>query len=201
MPSPSLLQRLKKRKLVQWAVAYLAGAWVLFEVSDAVGGRWNLPDVLFQGLFVLLPIGFFIILVLAWYHGEKGRQRVSGPELLMVAALMVVAGVALSSLDRGGEDSPSPEPSEAAVVEDDRPSIAVLPFENFSPDSADDYFADGMQEEITSKLAIISGLSVRGRSSVMQHRENRPPIGLLSTGLTHYAWYPDWGRLRVYPGP
>ena len=89
-PSPSLLQRLKERKLVQWAVAYLAGAWVLFEVSDAVGGRWNLPDVLFQGLAVVLAIGFFVALVIAWYHGEKGRQRVSGPELLLVAALLVV---------------------------------------------------------------------------------------------------------------
>ncbi|MFC1662293.1 hypothetical protein ACFL3S_12720 [Gemmatimonadota bacterium] len=80
MPDPSLPQRLKERKLVQWALAYLAGAWVLFEVADAVGGRWNLPDVLFQGLFVLLAVGFFVALVLAWYHGEKGRQRVSGPE-------------------------------------------------------------------------------------------------------------------------
>jgi serine/threonine-protein kinase len=49
-------------------------------------------------LLVILAIGFFITLILAWYHGEKGRQRVSGPELLMVAALLVVAGVGLSGL-------------------------------------------------------------------------------------------------------
>jgi hypothetical protein len=43
MPDSSLLQRLKERKLVQWALAYLAGAWVLFEVSDAVGGHRLVP--------------------------------------------------------------------------------------------------------------------------------------------------------------
>jgi hypothetical protein len=98
MSESSLLQRLKERKLVQWGVAYLAGAWVLFEVSDAVGGRLGSSDTLYHGLLVILAIGFFITLILAWYHGEKGRQRVSGPELLMVAALLVVAGVGLSGL-------------------------------------------------------------------------------------------------------
>jgi hypothetical protein len=91
MPTPSLLQRLKERKLVQWALAYLAGAWVLYEVTATVGGHWSVPDVSFRGLFVILAIGFFVTLVLAWYHGEKGRQRVSGPELLMVAGLLVIA--------------------------------------------------------------------------------------------------------------
>ena len=60
MPSPSLLQRLKERKLVQWAVAYLAGAWVVYEVVDTVGDRWGLPNSFFRGLFVVLAMGFFI---------------------------------------------------------------------------------------------------------------------------------------------
>ena len=138
MPDPSLLQRLKERKLVQWALAYLAGAWVLFEVTDAVGGRWNLPDVFFQGLFVVLVIGFFVTLVLAWYHGEKGRQRVSGPELLMVAALLVIAGGVLSMVGRESrpvqpEDQPaSGEVESIAAALNQIPSIAVLPFANRS---------------------------------------------------------------------
>jgi hypothetical protein len=84
MPATPRYQRLKERKLVQWAFAYLAGSWVLFEVADAIGGRLGWPDVLYQGLLVLLALGFFVVLVLAWYHGEKGRQRVSGPELLII---------------------------------------------------------------------------------------------------------------------
>ncbi|MCJ7630023.1 MAG: hypothetical protein MUO50_16730, partial [Longimicrobiales bacterium] len=113
------------------------------EVSDAVGGRWNLPDVLFQGLAVVLAVGFFVALVLAWYHGEKGRQRVSGPELLMVAALLVIAGVGLSIL--GG---PKGSPGLAVSREgDDRPGVAVLPCTNMSADPNDEYLAESLHED------------------------------------------------------
>jgi hypothetical protein len=123
----TVFQRLKERKLVQWALAYLAGAWVVFEVTDAVGGRWNLPDVLLQGLSVVLAIGFFITLVLAWYHGEKGRQRVSGPELLMVAALLVVAGVALSTLGgNGGASVPAGNAAHSPPGVDRLPAAVLL---------------------------------------------------------------------------
>ncbi len=179
MSEPSLLQRLKERKLVQWAVAYLAGVWVLFEVSDAVGGRWNLPDVLFQGLFVLLAIGFFITLILAWYHGEKGRQRVSGPELLMVAALLVVAGVALSVLgEPQGDDVTLP------VREgDDRPGVAVLPCANMSTDPDDEYLAASLHDEILLKLQKISSLFSIGRTSVLQFADDPPAINEIASDL------------------
>jgi TolB-like protein/Tfp pilus assembly protein PilF len=171
MPSPSLLQRLKERKLVQWALAYLAGAWVLYEVVDTVGDRWSLPNVFFQGLAVALAIGFFVALVIAWYHGEKGRQRVSGPELLMVAALLVVAGVVLSFL--GGSQGTGTMPS---VREGDaRPGIAVLPCENISPDPEDAYYAEGFHEEILLKLQKISSLRSVGRASVVWYEENPVP--------------------------
>ena len=187
MPTPSLLQRLKERKLVQWGVAYLAGAWVLYEVVDTVGDRWGLPNAFFQGLFVVLAIGFFITLVLAWYHGEKGRQRVSGPELLMVAALLVVAGGVLSMLPGGGEVIGSVEIAAPPPIDDDRPSIAVLPFDNFSTDSTYAFFADGMQEQILSTLSDISALRVISRSSVMQYAVNRPNSGQIAEelGITH----------------
>ena len=173
MPKHPRLQRLKERKLVQWALAYLAGAWVLYEASDAIGSRWGIPDTIFQGFFLILVLGFFIALIVAWYHGEKGRQRVSGPELLMVAALLVVAGVALSTLGRGGVDSEASEPVSTAVLEDSRPSIAVLPFDDFSPNPDDAYFANGMHEEIITKLSKIAALRVVSRNSVMQYREER----------------------------
>ena len=94
MPSPSLLQRLKERKLVQWALAYLAGAWVLVEASSLVVGQFHWPEFIGQAITIVAFFGFFVALVLAWYHGEKGRQRVSGPELLMIAVLLVIAVLA-----------------------------------------------------------------------------------------------------------
>jgi TolB-like protein len=171
VPSPSLLQRLKERKLVQWAVAYLAGAWVVYEGTGTAFETWDLPVLLVRSIHVLLVIGFFITLVLAWYHGEKGRQRVSGPELLMVAALLVVAGAALTMV--GPRETRLPPPPSGG---DDRPAIAVLPFDNFSPDPGDAYFADGMQEQLVSTLSRISALSLRGRTSVMRYRDHPKPL-------------------------
>ena len=183
MPSLSLLQRLKERKLVQWAVAYLAGAWVIYEATGTALEAWNIPVLLVQAIHILLIIGFFITLVLAWYHGEKGRQRVSGPELLMVAALMVVAGVALSVLPGGDGGSHQNGTAITVEMDDEKPSIAVLPLDNFSPDPNDAYFADGVHEEIISRLSKVASLRVISRNSVMRYREERKLTRQVATEL------------------
>jgi serine/threonine-protein kinase len=182
----SLLERLKERKLVQWAIAYLAGAWVLFEVSDAVGGRLGWPDVLYRGLLVVLAVGFFVTLVLAWYHGEKGRQRVSGPELLMVATLFVIAAGAVSTLGREPgamqvEEQPaSGEVEDVAATLNQLPGIAVLPFANRSGVPDDQYFTDGIQDDLLTRLQRVPGLHVISRTSSDTYRDTDkriPEIG------------------------
>jgi len=170
MPLPSLLQRLKERKLVQWALAYLAGAFVVFQVMDALAEPLGLTSTLQRATLVVVGVGFLIALVPAWYHGEKGRQRVSGPELLMVAALLVVAGVALMLL-RSQEEGFSP----VALEGDDRPGIAVFPCENWSRDPDDAYFANGVHDEILLHLQKISGLRSIGRESMEWYEESSVP--------------------------
>ena len=179
MPSPSLLQRLKERKLVQWAVAYLAGAFVVVQLLDAVAEPLGLSPVMQLGILTVLAAGFLISLVFAWYHGEKGRQRVSGPELLMVAALLVVAGVALSTLG-GPEDSPDMAVSRDG---DDRPGVAVLPCTNMSADPNDGYLAESLHDEILLKLQKISSLFSIGRTSVLGYAEDPPAIPVIASSL------------------
>jgi len=171
MPSPSLLQRLKELKLVQWAVAYLAGAFVVFQLLDALETPLGLTATTQQGILVVMGIGFFVMLVLAWYHGEKGRQRVSGPELLMVAALLVVAGAALSILRPQNEESP-PTVSGGISRLTSGPSILVLACVNISPDPADSYLADGIHEAILHRLAKVSGVASLGREAARWYRDN-----------------------------
>jgi TolB-like protein/Flp pilus assembly protein TadD len=178
----SFATRLRERKLVQWALAYLAGAWAVLEVSGYVGDQFQWPALVGRALTVLALFGFFIALVLAWYHGEKGRQRVSGPELVMVAALLLAAGVAVSML-RGRTDNGGTEPAltpEPLPFTDERPAVAVLPFVNFSADEDDAYLADGIHEEVLTELAKIGGLRVLSRTSVMRYRSS--PEGIRQIG-------------------
>jgi len=176
-----LLQRLRERKLVQWAVAYLAGAWVLLQVCGLIGQQFDWPAWLLRGITVAAGIGFFIALVLAWYHGERGAQRMSGTELLLVALLLLIGGgllwrfaaradmgtEAITPADLGGKAAARAD-SIASVPISDK-SIAVLPFANLSDDKANAYFADGMQDEILTKLSKIGALRVVSRTSTQRY--------------------------------
>ena len=179
MPSPSLLQRLKERKLVQWAVAYLAGAWVIVEVASLVVSQFHWPEIVGQVITILAVFGFLIVLVVAWYHGEKGRQWVSGPELLIIALLLLISGGVLSMFG-GPEDSPGFAVSRAG---DDRPGVAVLPCTNMSADPNDEYLAKSLHDEILLKLQKISSLFSIGRTSVLGYAEDPPATHLIASDL------------------
>ena len=86
------LQRLKQRKLVQWSLAYGAAAFALLQGIDIVAQRFGWPEQTMRLVIVALSVGFFVTLVLAWYHGERGAQRVSGTELFILALLLSLGG-------------------------------------------------------------------------------------------------------------
>ena len=74
--------RLRRRKVVQWGVAYAAGAWLLMQVLEYFSGTFDWPRQVQQLSTLALLIGLPIALVLAWYHGDRGEQRIRGTELL-----------------------------------------------------------------------------------------------------------------------
>jgi len=86
------LQRLRERKLVQWSLAYVASAFALIQVLDIVAQRFGWPEQIVRIVIVALSIGFFVTVVLAWYHGERGGQRVTGTELMILALLLAIGG-------------------------------------------------------------------------------------------------------------
>jgi TolB-like protein/Tfp pilus assembly protein PilF len=167
---------LRQRKLVQWAVAYLAGAWLFLEFFAFVLERFGGPEILVRIAIVLLGIGFLTALVLAWYHGEKGRQRVSALELGMLAVLLILAAAAVANVRRAGRQAPATEaaPTEAAAEATELPprSIAVLPLQNLSDRPEDRFFTDGMHEEILTQLSRIGALKVISRTSTVEYRDS-----------------------------
>lgn len=97
MPSTqrSVFQSLKERKLIQWTAAYLTVAWVALQVVGEVREPWGLPDWFLRATQVLLLAGIPLTSVLAWYHGEKGDQRVTVTEAVIVTILVGVIVIAL----------------------------------------------------------------------------------------------------------
>ncbi len=159
-----LLARLKRRKLGQWALAYIAGAWALLQGLDLVAQNFDLPHVIFRAVVTVRAAGLPAVLVLAWYHGEKGRQRVSGVELLMLSGILVIAGSALTFVARAGRRGDSAAHG-SAVDAVEKSSIAVLPFLDLSPKQDQEYFSDGLTEELLNTLAQVPALRVAARTS------------------------------------
>src|SRR3954465_9964232 len=136
------IQRLKQRKLVQWSVAYVAATFALLQGIDIIAQQFGWPEGGRRGITLALVVGFFVTLVLAWYHGERGAQRVAGTELLILALILTVGGgflwqFATVSHQAANKAAASPglqaTASNPPVVASNK-TIAVLPFDNLSRD-------------------------------------------------------------------
>ncbi len=176
----SLLQNLRSRKLAQWLLAYAAGAWVLLQVLSLLIGAYHWPDSVLRIAIGISVIGFVITAVLAWYHGERGMQRATRAEITLLATIAVVGGVviwlgeaktepapAVSQFAIAAKPAVAPNPAGQKVSPN---SIAVLPFVNMSSDADNEFFSDGLSEEILNSLARINGMQVVGRTSSFQFK-------------------------------
>jgi TolB-like protein/lipopolysaccharide biosynthesis regulator YciM len=150
-------------------VAYAGGAWLLLQLLALVAQPFAWPDLVMKAAIIIVGVGFVAVLVLAWFHGEKGQQKASGVELLMLGALCIVAAVAVMIVSRNGRDSRDVA-TQAASDTSSLPSIAVLPFDNIGDDPENEYFADGITEDLLNNLSRINGLIVKGRTSMAQYR-------------------------------
>jgi len=175
--------KLRRRKVVQWGLAYAAGAWGLLQGLEYVSEAFGWPSQLRQVAVLALLIGLPIVLVLAWYHGDRGEQRVTGIELAILTLLFLLGGGLFWRYDRASEESPATRlPAAAAAAATttadappsmanttaglpDRPSLAVLPFDSLGGSPENSYFADGMTDDIITDLAKLSGILVIARNS------------------------------------
>jgi serine/threonine-protein kinase len=173
------LQRLLQRKLVQWALAYVAFAFALLQGVDIVAQRFDWPAQIERLLIIALAIGFCVALVLAWYHGERGVQRVTGTELLIVALLLAIGGGLLWRLEAGpgaaGDSAAAAKDAAASGITHGhapvtKSSVAVLPLTDESGDRDQQYFSDGLSEDLITALSQFAGLKVISRNSSFQFR-------------------------------
>ena len=167
----SFLGEIKRRKVFQVGAVYAVVAWLAIQVITSIETPLGLPDWVDTLVIVLLAIGLPITLVISWAFDvtpegvvrdaggdapvKSGRRKI---EYVLIGLLVIAVGwIGCSELGPSGQPARDLLPN----------SIAVLPFENLSPDPDNAYFAGGIHEEILNQLAKIRDLNVIARTSVL----------------------------------
>ncbi len=151
---------LKRRRVVRVVVFYAIAGWIVIEVTSTVAPNLNLPDWTVTLITVLVALGFVIAIMLAWAFdiGPGGVQRTPdvGDADVAIGQGADAAATSMKADDKGRESS---------SATDTRKSIAVLPFVNMSGDTENEYFSDGISEEILNLLVKLPQLRVASRTS------------------------------------
>ncbi len=184
---PSLLDELRRRNVIRVAIAYVLVAWVLLQIADVLFPALGLPEWTIRLVTGLLILGFPLALFFAWAfeltpEGLKRDRDVirdtaaagAAARRLNIATIAVaVVAVGLFALDRliwqAGSPTEVSQPAASAPASDSK-SIAVLPFVNMSPDEEQEYFSDGLTEELLNALSRGKEMRVIGRTSSFQFK-------------------------------
>jgi TolB-like protein/Flp pilus assembly protein TadD len=151
----SLFNELKRRNVFKVAIAYIVVAWLVMQVADVVLNNIAAPGWIFHVLLLFLIIGFPFAVIFAWAFELTPEGLKRDRETHVDAALIEVT-------TQTGAKQVAAEP--VVLVNSDR-SIAVLPFINTSDDKANEYFSDGISEELLNLLAKIPELRVAAQTS------------------------------------
>lgn len=179
---PSFFSELKRRNVYKVGAAYAVVAWLLMQIASQIFPFFEIPNLVVRVVVLLLLIGFPIALIIAWAFeatpegikrtqaADAAGQRSRGGAWIYVVLIGAALSVGLFFAGRYSAHHAAPRRSEAATTVPAK-SIAVLPLINESGDPKDEYFSDGLSEELIAALAQISGLKVIGRSSSFRFKD------------------------------
>ena len=209
----SLIAELKRRNVIRMAGLYLVGAWLIVQVAGTVLPMFGAPAWLPRSIVIVLVIGFLPALAFAWVFeltpaGLKRDDEIAPEQSIapqtgrrMDRLIIVALGLALLflALDRFvlmprreaaaalvSAQAPAAEATAAAATTAPslgRQSIAVLPFTDLSPNHDQEYFSDGMAEEILNALAQVKGLKVAGRTSSFSYKGRNQDLRVIGREL------------------
>jgi len=177
----SIYTELSRRNVFRVGIAYVVASWVLLQIVDVIIPIFEVPDWAPKLIFVILAVGLVPALIFAWAfemtpEGLKKESEVdrsasivgtTGRKLNFVITGFLVVAVALLLVERQLRpvEIEAPRPEVASEESQEGISIAVLPFVNMSSDTEQEFFSDGITEEILNSLASVQELKVAGRTS------------------------------------
>ena len=182
---PSFFAELKRRNVYKVAVAYAIVGWLVVQVSSTVLPTFHAPEWVVQTLVVLVALGFPIAVVIAWAFEltPEGLKRTEDVDRatekrgkshawIYVVAVGAAISIALFLLGRYTATNTASAARTEAVTGSSIPqkSIAVLPFDNLSRDPDNAFFAEGVQDEILTRLAKVADLKVIARTSTQKFK-------------------------------
>ncbi len=202
----SFFAELRRRNVIRVAVAYGVVAWVLAQVAEFAFENFGAPDWVLKSVVVILLLGLPLVIVFAWAFemtpdGIKREKEVdrsqsitaqTGRKLDRTIIVVLLVAVAWFAWDKFSNSTDS-EPAIAAAIEDpadpvaappqSEKSVAVLPFVAMSSGPDDEFFADGLTEEILNSLAQLPELLVTARTSAFSFKGKDMPIDQIASAL------------------
>ena len=205
-----LYREARRRKVFRTAALYVVGAWLALQVAALMFPGFGIPESAIRALIWAAVAGLPVAVVFGWlFEIGPGGIRRTGPavasegaapqplerrDYLMLGAFAAIAAVLVYRAAQGVRDAPrnaAIAEAHAALEEETERlenSIAVLPFANISEDPANEYFCDGIAEEILDRLARAAGLNVIGRTSSFAFKGSNYGIERISALLgVHYV--------------
>jgi len=205
----SFFAELKRRNVVRVAALYLLAAWLILQIADVLFGMLDVPEWSGRLVIGLLVLGFPLALIFSWVYeltpqGLKRQQEVDRQQSVvhetgrkLNIAIGVLASIAILGMvaDRLIPRSTGPTSAVPAAASPEAaapaasapatalPSVAVLPFADMSQERDQEYFADGLSEELLNLLARIDGLRVIARTSSFQFKGRSEDVRLIAEQL------------------
>ncbi len=192
----SFFAELKRRNVYKVAIAYVVGGWALSQGIAQVFPVFDVPNWAIRIVVLLIVLGFPVAVVFAWLFeitpegikrtevADAAKERSRGKTWIYVIVIGAIISLGLFFLGRyTARNTASAARIEAATTSIPQKSIAVLPFENLSDDKGTAYFADGIQDEILTKLSSIADLKVISRTSTAKYKSKPEDLKTVSQQL------------------
>ncbi len=196
----TFFQELKRRNVIRVGALYLVGAWLLLQLTDVLSSLLPVPEWTGSLVFLLLAVGFFPVMLFAWVYEmtPEGLRRESDIDrsnsitattghkintVIIVLLVLAIGGMVADRLIPETTVVPDEAEAEVATAASDDTSIAVLPFADLSADKDQQYFTDGLSEELLNLLVRVDGLRVASRTSSFAYRDSTLGIPDISKAL------------------